>query len=154
MRRFDLRSLRFDDTGEAWRRLPVEVSLFVLGGLEYEVAGGVVEVDLTAGRVGDNLTLTLEFEAELEGPCQRCLGAADVRVAARGVEYAQHGESEGDDDTEAYVVAYSVDMERWVRDLVAESLPAKLLCRDDCRGLCPVCGADLNAEPDHGHAEA
>ena len=38
--------------------------------------------------------------------------------------------------------------------LIAEALPVKLLCRDDCRGLCPVCGADLNADPDHRHEEA
>ena len=44
-----------------------------------------------------------------------------------------------------------VDVERWVRDLIAEALPPKLLCRDDCRGLCAVCGADLNADPEHRH---
>jgi uncharacterized protein len=41
-----------------------------------------------------------------------------------------------------------------VRDLVAEAMPVKLLCRDDCQGLCPECGADLNADPDHHHEEA
>ena len=38
-----------------------------------------------------------------------------------------------------------------MRDLIAEELPPKLLCRDDCRGLCAVCGADLNADPEHRH---
>jgi len=28
------------------------------------------------------------------------------------------------------------------------------LCRDECRGLCAVCGADLNADPEHRHDEA
>ena len=37
-----------------------------------------------------------------------------------------------------------------MRDLIAEALPLKLLCRDDCRGLCAVCGADLNADPEQG----
>ena len=62
VRRFDLRSLRFGDASEVWRRLPVEVDPFVFGGLEYEVPGGCVDLLLTAARVGDNLTLSAEFE--------------------------------------------------------------------------------------------
>ena len=41
----------------------------------------------------------------------------------------------------------------WARDAVALALPDKILCRDDCAGLCPTCGGDLNREP-HEHAEA
>ena len=37
-------------------------------------------------------------------------------------------------------------------DAIALALPDKILCRDDCAGLCPVCGKDLNAEP-HEHVE-
>ena len=36
---------------------------------------------------------------------------------------------------------------------IAEELPVKILCADDCRGLCPICGADLNADPDHAHVD-
>jgi uncharacterized protein len=156
MRRFDLRSLRFGDASETWRRLPVEVEPFVFGGLDYEVAGGTVDVLLTVARVGGNLTLAAELEAAVRGPCQRCLGDAVVHVQARGIDYVRHGDSEGSDeeDEEGYAVAFILDVQRWVRDLVADALPDKILCRDDCRGLCSVCGADLNADPEHRHAEA
>jgi len=155
MRRFDLRSLRFGDASELWRRLPVEVDPFVYGGLDYEVPEGVVDVLLTAARVGDNITLSGEFETAVTGPCQRCLGAADVIVETRGVEYVRHGDSEGtEEDEEGYVTSSVVDLGRWVRDLIAEELPPKLLCRDECLGLCAVCGADLNADPEHRHPEA
>jgi uncharacterized protein len=154
MKRFDLHSLRFHDASEVWRTLPVEVAPFSYGGLEYWVPEGVVEAELSAARVGDNLTLTLGVSADVLGPCQRCLTDADIVVDARGVEYARHGESETDDEDEGYVAAHQLDVERWVRDLIAEALPQKLLCRDDCRGLCAVCGADLNADPDHRHEEA
>jgi uncharacterized protein len=151
MRRFDLRTLRVADGSETWRRLPVEVDPFVFGGLDYAVAGGVVDAQLTVSRVGARLTLALEVEADVLGPCQRCLGDADVHAAARGLEYSHHGDAEGDDEDEGYVAGYIVDLERWTRDLVADALPPKLLCRDDCRGLCPVCGAELNADPEHAH---
>ena len=154
MRRFDLRSLRFGDSSETWRRLPVEVAPFVFGGLDYEVAGGDVDLLLTVARVGHELTLTAELEAALAGPCQRCLGDAEVMVTVRGVEYVRHGDFESDEDEPGYVVASVVDVERWARDLIAEALPLQMLCRDDCLGLCAVCGADLNAEPAHRHEEA
>ena len=115
------------------------------------------ETRLTAARVGDNLTLTLDVDTFVRGSCQRCLADADVAVQARGVEYVRHGDSGAtgeDEDEEAYVVAHQIDLERWVRDLIAEALPVKILCRDECRGLCPVCGADLNADPEHRHEEA
>lgn len=155
MRRFDLRSLRFGDDSETWRRLPVEVAPFVFGGLEYEVAEGGVDALLTAARVGDRLTLTLEFTTAVTGPCMRCLNDAEVPVEARGVEYVRHGESEGgDEDEEGYAALFQLDLERWVRDLVADELPLQLFCRPECLGLCPICGADLNADPDHAHPEA
>jgi uncharacterized protein len=156
VRRFDLRSLRSYGAAEVWQSLPVDVDPFVFGGLEYAVPGGQVDMDLTAARVGDNLTLTAAFDTEVIGPCQRCLGEADVRVDARGVDYVRHGDSEGGDEDDedgerGYARGSVLDVERWARDLIAEALPAQLLCRDDCRGLCPVCGADLNAQPDHRH---
>lgn len=155
MRRFDLRTLRFGDASETWRSLPVEVAPFHYGGLEYDVVGGAVELELSAARVGDSLTLTAEFETRVAGPCQRCLADAEVPAVARGVEFVSHGDSETDEEgDEGYAEAYQLDVERWVRDLIAEALPAKLLCRIDCRGLCPVCGANLNDAPDHHHEEA
>jgi uncharacterized protein len=72
----------------------------------------------------------------------------------RRIDYVRHGDSEVDDEDDGYVAAYQADLGRWVRDLIADALPAKLLCREDCRGLCDVCGADLNAVTDHRHEEA
>jgi len=154
MRRFDLHSLHFHGTSEAWRELPVEVEPLLYGGVEYRLPDDDLGARLTAARVGDNLTLTLELQTQVDGPCQRCLEDIALPVAARGVEYVRQGESEGDDEDEGYVAAYQVDLERWVRDLIAEALPSKLLCRDDCRGLCSLCGANLNAEPEHHHGQS
>ena len=153
MRRFDLRALRFGDASETWRRVPVDVAPFVFGGLDYSVPDDGVDLLLTAARVGDRLTLTAEFETDIVGPCQRCLNDADVHVEPRGMEYVRHGDSEGDEEDEGYAAGYVLDVERWVRDLIADELPQQLLCREDCRGLCPVCGADLNADPDHAHED-
>ena len=142
MRRFDLHALRFRDASEVWRTLPVEVAPFLYGGLEYRVPGDVAEAELTAARVGDNLTLTLAVDTGVAGPCQRCLADADVFLEARGVEYVRHGDSETSDEDDAYVVAHQIDLERWVRDLIAEALPQKILCRRTALGSAP-CAAPI-----------
>jgi len=38
----------------------------------------------------------------------------------------------------------------WARDALALALPSQIVCREDCAGLCPICGEDLNANP-HEH---
>jgi uncharacterized protein len=45
---------------------------------------------------------------------------------------------------------------KWVRDVLVLAMPARVLCREECRGLCPVCGEDLNTgDPEaHRHQEA
>ena len=46
----------------------------------------------------------------------------------------------------------TLDLAAWARDAFALAVPAKVLCREDCGGLCPVCAADLNeAGPEHRH---
>ena len=45
-----------------------------------------------------------------------------------------------------------LDVHGWARDAIALALPEQILCRPDCKGLCPVCGKDLNLEP-HEHEE-
>jgi uncharacterized protein len=50
------------------------------------------------------------------------------------------------------VTGGTLNLHDWVRDALALALPAQILCRADCAGLCPECGADLNtAGPDHRH---
>jgi uncharacterized protein len=81
----------------------------------------------------------------------RCLQPAAPTFAVDAREVSQPGD-EGEELTTPYVVGNVLDLEAWVRDALALSLPQQLLCREDCAGLCPVCGVDLNtAEPGHGH---
>ena len=47
-----------------------------------------------------------------------------------------------------------IDLEPVLRDAAMLDLPFIPLCREDCAGLCPTCGVNLNDDPDHGHDEA
>jgi uncharacterized protein len=54
-----------------------------------------------------------------------------------------------------YVEGDELDVGKWAHDALALAMPAQFVCRADCRGLCPVCGAALNdADPDEHRHEA
>ena len=47
-----------------------------------------------------------------------------------------------------------LDVAAWTRDAIVLALPQQVLCREDCAGLCPVCGENLNsAGPEHVHEQ-
>lgn len=82
----------------------------------------------------------------------RCLGDADVAVEidAREVDQPQ---TEDEELRSPYIEHDELDLGSWAHDALALALPFQLVCRPDCKGLCPVCGASLNdADPDeHRH---
>ncbi len=62
---------------------------------------------------------------------------------------------EGEELQSPYVTDEQLDLGAWAHDAFALAAPAKVLCREDCAGLCPVCAADLNeAGPEHSHESA
>lgn len=148
---FDLGALRLS-TGEG-RRLELEIAIdpYLMGGERYLAQPEVVPARLDVSRTtGDGYALRLRFQATLVGPCMRCLEPAGPAYAVDAREVSQPGEI--DELDSPYVERGVLDLRTWARDALALALPAKLLCREDCAGLCPECGADMNAAgPDHGH---
>jgi uncharacterized protein len=148
---FDLGGLRLS-AGEG-RRLELNVAIdpFVLGGERYLVEPPLVPLRLDISRtLGDGYALRLHFEATLTGACMRCLEPAGPSFSVDALEVSQPGE--GEELSSPYITGGVLDLHGWARDALGLALPATVLCRADCAGLCPVCGADLNqAGPDHAH---
>ena len=83
----------------------------------------------------------------------RCLDAACPTVAVEAREVDRPGGGEELDSP--YVEEEKLDLAAWARDAFVLALPAQVLCREDCAGLCPVCAVDLNeAGPEHHHQPA
>jgi len=83
------------------------------------------------------------------GECSRCLTAVKAPVAVE-VGALFTSDADAGDDPDAYRLQShdtEVDLRPVVREELALALPRFVLCRDDCRGLCPSCGKDLNAGP-------
>jgi len=103
--------------------------------------GAECEADVVLESVLGGVSVEGAVTAPWVGECRRCLAPAAGRLRIRVRElYTPGGDSE-----ETYpLVGTDLDLEPLVRDAVLLDLPQALLCRDDCAGLCPLCGADRN----------
>ncbi len=96
------------------------------------------------------------MEGATPGECRRCLTDVVSEVDADlHLIFAEQGLDDEDDESDAYPFDpgdAALDLRPAVREEWLLAAPAFPLCREDCRGLCPQCGADLNEDPSHTHA--
>lgn len=105
-------------------------------------------------RTDSKVTVTGEITAELHVECDRCLKALIIPVAnVFKVEYvtpdvyqaSQNAELLDEDLSLSVFDGEVVDIDELAREQILLSLPAQVLCQEDCKGLCPVCGGDRNS---------
>ncbi len=100
-----------------------------------------VVVDVLLEWVSDGLLATGTVVGAWEGPCRRCLQPVQGTLNADVQEMFESNPREG----ETYRLGHDfIDLELLAREALVLDLPLAPLCREDCRGLCPTCGADLN----------
>src|SRR5215510_9547656 len=114
-----------------------------------EVRGRIRKNDGEVELIG-SLTTTLE------SVCARCLQSVAIPICAEFDERfatsvswgadEQH-ELASDDLNLAIFDGTGIDLDQLVREQLLLATPAQSLCREDCQGLCPVCGADRNTAP-------
>ena len=113
------------------------------------------EVEGGASRKGEEVRVRGKIVTEVELLCDRCAAPSraplEVEFDARfipqtaAVEDAENVELLAEDLGLAAYEGDSVDVDELVREQILLALPSRNLCREDCKGLCPKCGADLNA---------
>ncbi len=119
-------------------------------------ADSPIDLDLRMESVSEGVLVSGLAVVRLEGECSRCLiplaEALDVDIQEL---FVYEDQSVADDDEDlARMQGELLDLEPVLRDAVVLDLPFTPLCREDCAGLCPECGANLNDEPDHTHGPA
>ena len=116
----------------------------------------LVEPAEVRGRIrrdGKEVELRGKLDTKLEVMCGRCLQPVQLPIAAefkerfvRAVSWAaeeQH-ELQAEDLNVAVFDGEGIELDDLVREELLLALPANVLCREDCRGLCPTCGIDRN----------
>ena len=128
--------------------LEVPVDPFEFGGQRYELQGGAVMRGSTS-RTPSAATRS----GCASTPPSRALRALSrdrrpgVDVDAREIDQPGGGE----ELSSPYYDEGELDVRAWARDALALALPTQIVCREDCAGLCSVCGENLNRSPDHEH---
>lgn len=132
-----------------------------------ELAGPLAELPaatVRAYRIGQDVYLEGTLEGALDLECSRCLvryrsplrepfrlvlEPAGARVPAEpeaARDLARLGMCLGDELEMGWFQGPEIDLRSLLREVVALAVPVQPLCREDCRGLCPRCGADRNRE--------
>jgi len=101
------------------------------------------------------LSVLITVEGAVKGECARCLADAELAISdelmylyyLRGLEFGEDTKLESDDGFMPVEVDYwgrTLSLLDQVWETFLTVLPVKFLCREDCAGLCPNCGSDLN----------
>ncbi len=136
--------------GEAVKlSVPLEFTVLERGGAEYKVLRKSEVRIVLSSPAAKRVCIGLEAEVVLSAPCDRCLEEVelpfDVRYS-REIDFSQSGEERAEDLDELYYISgFDLDVDRLVFEELLVDFPAKILCREDCKGICRVCGASLNA---------
>ena len=91
------------------------------------------------------------FHGEVDGAagavCHRCLEPVTARISGEFDVIVRRGEDEGEGGEDVITLAshvHRVEMDPLVHETVVVNAPMIISCRDECRGLCPTCGINLN----------
>ncbi|HIE21947.1 MAG TPA: DUF177 domain-containing protein, partial [Acidimicrobiia bacterium] len=112
------------------------------------VKGEMTVTGMVAGTV-DGVQASFAASAVARLTCVRCLTEWDEALSVTG---SQHFGPIPDENGYA-IEEGKIDLAGPAEDEIALALPAAPRCREDCRGLCPTCGTDLNDNPCDGHGE-
>ena len=116
---------------------------------------GTVRYDMTAAREYDHLRVAGRISTPLTLVCSRCLAVFESFVDTgftilyrKGSSLESSMEEETElNDQDLISATYSgdeIDLTHEIEEQIAMEVPLKALCGENCKGLCPTCGADLN----------
>ena len=123
------------------------ITSFRFGGVSWRVTGyDSYELHLSGGK--SLLRIRGQIDLQLSAPCSRCLDDVSISeslIIDRSVDFEKVREGLIDDINDiCFMKEESLDTDVLVYNELIPHLPMKILCREDCAGLCPVCGHNLN----------
>ena len=132
--------------------------LYEVGGLPLDdqdvVLAEPAEVHGRVRRSGNEVELRGEVRTRVQVGCSRCLKPVELPILAEFAERfvpavswraeEQH-ELQAEDLNLAVFDGPAIELDDLVREEILLAVPARVLCREDCKGLCPLCAIDRNA---------
>ncbi len=116
----------------------------------------LVEENRGGKNLVEDIRFVGSFSVSMQSPCARCLepvqgnfaGDFDLLYRPLGVDAGKDESSISEAETEiGYFDGKGLALEDVLKEQVLLALPVKAICREDCKGLCPHCGKNLNSGP-------
>ena len=99
---------------------------------------------------GKELLITAETRLSVMIPCDRCLEDVKREFELNCVKHVDVGLSDAELteelDESNFIDGYHLDVDKLLSNEILSGWPEKVLCKEDCKGLCPVCGQNLNTK--------
>ena len=140
----DVKPILHTPGGERTFRFELDLSDMEFAG-RYPISRPVIVEGVVRNRA-ELLSLELTASTTLDAVCDRC-GEVFDKPFHLDCEYLLATELEDEENDEILLLEDgTVDLGELSREVFILNMPTKLLCREDCRGLCPGCGVNLNYE--------
>lgn len=138
--RVNIKRLKSDENGHMPFELNVNIkNVDSLGdGIYFD---GSIRIKGNIGREEGLLLVNGEIQTKAILQCSRCLRI--VKYPLR-VTFRQVYSETGDGEDILPIRGDGIDLDRPVKESILLELPIKVLCREECKGLCPICGGDRN----------
>lgn len=109
---------------------------------------GLFKVHLVLDKFGRNYRIDIDLSTKAQYVCDRCLSEYSFIFKEKQRLIIQLGGKVNQDDEEDIIFlpenTTEIDITPYLNEMVLLNHPLKMLCHEECRGICPRCGADLN----------
>ena len=99
-------------------------------------------------KVDDIIELNATIRYTYKEVCARCLKEFMNTIETQFTAFITDNEVEDDDSEKINIIIHdnSIDIDEAIKQVIYLSIPMKSLCSENCKGICPTCGANLNIE--------
>lgn len=145
MIKLNVASIKKELVGKLKFNLEVSGAELALVPAEIDLSGPVV-IDGSLTNTGEVLLLQAELTTSVKRNCARCLSAFTVNTEVSVLEEYYPLTVQGTTEDVFFYENDVVDVTEALREALLLAEPLQPLCHEDCRGLCPKCGCNLNQE--------
>lgn len=108
-----------------------------------------IGIDLQVTRVLKEVTVTGNVQLSIQTSCSRCVEPVRIELSPYVSLVLSPADKISDEDDDLEHETYrddEIDLSNYLMEQIAISLPVKVVCNEDCKGLCAICGTNLNQE--------
>jgi len=108
-----------------------------------------IGIDLQVTRVLKEVTVTGNVQLSIQTSCSRCVEPVRIELSPYVSLVLSPADKISDEDDDLEHETYrddEIDLSNYLMEQIAISLPIKVVCNEDCKGLCTICGTNLNQE--------